>query len=174
MNVKEVDDAKNRIFNYLLVQSIYLTVLLIPSIFLLKSQPPTPPCFSAKVGALSPKESLPKLLKNRNYVILLVSFGLFFGNIQGLSPNTAPMAALEGFSASQVSILFGCVVLMSVIGSIVLGKIVALTKRFKLTMLTAEFVVLATWVATIWIFDPEIYGLTLTLIMIYGFFSLSM
>lgn len=129
---------------------------------------------SAKMGALEFKEAMPKLFKNKNYVLLLISFGFFFGAIQGNAPNTAAMAVRDKFETAQVSVIFGIVVAMSVLGSVVLGKIVSNNKKFKCMTITGYAITLISWSGLIFAFNPKTYWLCLIILSVYGFFTMSM
>ena len=58
---------------------------LIPNVLLQKSKPPTPPSDSASMERQPFKIAIPKMLKNKNYILLLVAFGCYFGIFNALS-----------------------------------------------------------------------------------------
>ena len=68
------------------VEFILGLVCLLPNIVFQQSKPPTPPSDSAGITKReSFKVAIPKLFKNRNYVLLLLAFGCYFGIFNGLS-----------------------------------------------------------------------------------------
>jgi hypothetical protein len=50
-----------------------------------QAKPPTPPSASSNVAKEPFTIAIPKLLKNKNYMFMLIGFGCFFGIFNGLS-----------------------------------------------------------------------------------------
>jgi sugar phosphate permease len=75
---KDPEKARDKIQFYILVQSIIVTVLAIPILFLVKKQPETPPSKSARLFMKKRTKnlwtSIEKLLKNWNIWLLSISY----------------------------------------------------------------------------------------------------
>ena len=78
----DIPKAKNLVWNYILVQSITITVLTIPILLLVKNEPPTPPSKSAKAMKKAKKlqvfKAVKKLLSQFNIWILYMAYSLIF------------------------------------------------------------------------------------------------
>lgn len=72
---------KNEFFFYLLVQTIIITCLSIPSMIFLKEEPPSPPTVLLKDSILpmAMGDSIKSLFSNRNYMCLFISFNFSYG-----------------------------------------------------------------------------------------------
>ena len=77
-NKFNTDDWRNKFERYVLVQSIIITLLGIPIMFIIRNQPPSPPSSSAEKVLRSKSKgqcnAIGKLTKNRDYIFLMLSF----------------------------------------------------------------------------------------------------
>lgn len=68
----------------MLVQFI-MSLILIPGIFFIKANPPTPPSGFAKTDIqISFRQAVKKLASNKNFILIFISFSLYFGTLKGL------------------------------------------------------------------------------------------
>jgi hypothetical protein len=63
------------------IEAVMTWACMIPNLILLKSKPLKPPSFSA---GLKRTGSIHELFKNRNYLILWLVYGIFFGSFNAL------------------------------------------------------------------------------------------
>ena len=118
----------------MLVELIMGLVCYIPNIIFQESKPPTPPSDSGASERQPFKEAIPKLFKNRNYLLLLFSFGCYFGIFNALSivlsyllqpwfgGNNLPLA---------VGLVGGSPIISGIIGVMVFGPMQKKSKVFK-------------------------------------------
>lgn len=82
---ENIEKGKKITFNLMFIEALIAIICLIPNIILQKSNPPTPPSDSGNVKREPFKIAIPKMLKNRNYLLLLIAFGCYFGIFNALS-----------------------------------------------------------------------------------------
>ncbi len=82
---ENIEEGKDRTFNLMFVEFMMALVCFVPNMFLQQSKPPTAPSYSAVAKREPFKESMKSLLKNSNYILLLLAFGCYFGIFNGLS-----------------------------------------------------------------------------------------
>lgn len=80
-----LEEGKDLTFKLMLIEAILGYICFIPNMIFQKSKPPTPPSDSAEIKREPFKVAMPSMMKNRNYVFLLIAFGCFFGVFNGLS-----------------------------------------------------------------------------------------
>ncbi|CAD7092327.1 unnamed protein product [Hermetia illucens] len=130
------------------------TVLLILMVLFFKDKPPTP-ASAAQETSHSPGEdasfleSLKSLALNRNYILLLVSYGMNVGVFYAISTLLNPVV-LTYYPGAEVDAgrIGLCIVLFGMVGSVVSGIVLDKTHRFKET----TFAVYAFSAVGMWIF----------------------
>lgn len=118
----------------MMIEFILAVVCLVPNIIFQQSKPPTPPSESAGIATREPfKVAIPKLLKNRNYLLLLLAFGCYFGIFNGLSIILSFL--LNPWFHENLAIAVGYVggspVVSGIIGVIILGPMQRKSGNFK-------------------------------------------
>ncbi|CAK1544368.1 unnamed protein product [Leptosia nina] len=115
------------------------TVLLVLIVLFFKAAPASPPSAAADLGAALDSnflQSLKKLMTNRNYILLLISYGLNIGVFYAISTllNELVLRYYPGANADAGRI--GLVIVVAgMVGSVVCGYILDKTHRFKETTL---------------------------------------
>lgn len=111
-DITPVEHGRSRFFTYVLVQNIIITVLGLPIIFLIRNAPPTPPSSSAEKALTSQRtgqcRSIIKLLKDVDFVMLLISFSFIYSIYTTLGACVGPLSQQFGYSSTANSI-FGTV-----------------------------------------------------------------
>lgn len=69
----------------MLIEAIIAIICLIPNIIFQKSKPPTPASDSGNMQREPFKIAIPKMLKNKNYLLLISAFGCYFGIFNAIS-----------------------------------------------------------------------------------------
>lgn len=68
---------------FILIQSIIVTILSVPSLIFLREEPPSPPTvllrYKDTVVQMSMMDSLKSLFSNRNYMFMFASFNFLYG-----------------------------------------------------------------------------------------------
>ena len=90
--------------HFQLLSAILVTVLTVPAILLSRSNPPSPPSSSSKVQSIPIRESLPKMLKNCNFVLLLFTYCTAFSNFLTIGSVVGQYTDKYGRSSDDVSV----------------------------------------------------------------------
>lgn len=113
------EQGRKKFFTYVLVQNIVITVLGVPIIFLIKNSPPIPPSKSAAKALKAKKsgqiESLKKLMKNYDFIILLCSFSFIYSIYTVLGACIGQLSSNFNYPTSANSI-FGTVYIFGGLG----------------------------------------------------------
>ena len=80
-----IEKGRDITFKLMLIQTILALICFIPNIFFQSSKPPTPPSASGNIERQPFSVAIPKMLKNKNFLLLLISFGCFFGIFNAIS-----------------------------------------------------------------------------------------
>jgi MFS transporter, FLVCR family, feline leukemia virus subgroup C receptor-related protein len=129
---KEV--GRGHTFDLMFVEFILAILCLVPNLILQQSKPPTPPSDSAGITNREPfKTAIPKLLRSRNYLLLLFAFGCYFGIFNGLSMILSFLLApwFKDNLAIAVGYVGGSPVISGIIGVVILGPMQRKSGNFK-------------------------------------------
>ena len=69
----------------MLIETILAILCFIPNLLLQDSKPPTPPSASGSMKRDPFSIAIPSMMKNINYILLLIAFGCYFGVFNALS-----------------------------------------------------------------------------------------
>lgn len=125
------DDAVNMRL-LLLVQLVI--VLVVSSLFLAiyRAKPPLPPSSSqANPTLLGNKEQLEILLRDRNFIILLVCFGSGLGFFNALTTLVEQLVEKAGYTADDASLFSGLLLGAGIIAALVVGYFLDKTHKYK-------------------------------------------
>lgn len=117
----------------MLVEFIMAIICFVPNIFLQQNKPPTPPSHSATAKRDNFKKAMASLLKNKNYILLLLSFGLYFGIFNGISIILSFLLTpwFKSNLAVAVGYVGGSPIVSGIIGMIILGPMQRKSGKFK-------------------------------------------
>ncbi|XP_050347000.1 uncharacterized MFS-type transporter C09D4.1 isoform X1 [Nymphalis io] len=125
-------------FMFYLVAGI-TSVLFVFILLFFKAAPPSPPSAAADFGSSLDSnflKSIQKLLTNRNYILLLISYGLNVGVFYAISTLLNELVLTYYPGANEDAGRIGLVIVVAgMIGSVVCGLILDKTHRFKETTL---------------------------------------
>ena len=120
-----IQRGKNVTFRLMMIEAIIAVVCLIPNIIFQESKPPTPPSDSASMSREPFKVAIPKMLKNKNYILLLAAFGCYFGIFNAISIILSFL--IKPFFTTNlplaVAAVGGSPVISGIIGVMVLGPL---------------------------------------------------
>ncbi|KAI8981419.1 major facilitator superfamily domain-containing protein [Pilobolus umbonatus] len=120
----------------LLITAIISTVFGIPFLFL-PSGPRAPPTESARVTRLSVKDSFMILLKNRNFILLIFVFSIFFAMFASVVAITSSIFTPQGYNNVDVGLASFVRIISGVAGAIIAGRITDWTGQHALVLKVA-------------------------------------
>ena len=114
-------DGKSKFQFYILIQSIIITVLGLPIMFWVRNQPPSPPSHSAekmlRMRIESQFVSIWKLLKNRDFLMILGAFSFIFSIYVTLGATVGQLTDNFGFESSDNSVFGTVYIITGLVGS---------------------------------------------------------
>ncbi len=117
----------------MLIEVIMAVACYVPNMFFQESLPPTPASESGSAKREPFKIAVRKLLKNKNYILLLLAFGCYFGIFNALSIILSYL--LTPWFSDELPLAVGYVggspVVSGIIGVMVLGPMQRKSKKFK-------------------------------------------
>lgn len=118
----------------MLIETILGVLCFLPNIVFQDSQPPTPPSPSGSMQRDPFSVAMPSMIKNINYVLLLIAFGCYFGIFNALSIILSyliePFFSEDSLPMAVVAV-GGSPVISGIIGVVVLGPIQRKEGKFK-------------------------------------------
>ncbi|CAG9325767.1 unnamed protein product [Blepharisma stoltei] len=127
-----LNESKTEIGNLMLIEAILSTISFILVVFCFRAKPKTPPSSSAEVERVDFRQSLPILLKNKNYLLLLIYFSAGIGTQNTLATIIELIGKPYGFSSAAVSLFAALSITFGLIGDAIASKIVTKMLKFKL------------------------------------------
>ena len=98
-------------------------------VFFFKDKPDAPPSVSAAVERLNFKDSVKHILKNKNIVLALLTYGIFMGTNISMQIVTQQYTALYGISDKTASLIVGIGTSLTLIPSLIVSYLS--TKSYK-------------------------------------------
>jgi FLVCR family feline leukemia virus subgroup C receptor-related protein len=169
-NVKGLDQVNHLMFFIAIVG----TVLLVPSFFLLKEKPRTPPSGAAKKEKLNYKESLKNLIRNRNFLVFLGGASLSWGTYNVLATVLQPLIANFGYSSTDSSTYGALTLVFGMIGSPIWAIYVGRTKKYKSSLILLSSLSLSMLIVLLFVGPKGNLYVTGAGIALYGFFTTPM
>ncbi|KAM3960862.1 LOW QUALITY PROTEIN: histamine transporter [Aphomia sociella] len=152
----------------------FTSVLFVLILLFFKAAPPTSPSAAADLGSSLDSnflQSIKKLLTNRNYVLLLISYGLNVGVFYAISTllNQLVLTYYPGANADAGRI--GLVIVVAgMTGSVICGLILDKTHKFKETTLAVYAASVVGMIIFTFTLDCGIIGVVYLSSIILGFF----
>ncbi|XP_059058357.1 uncharacterized MFS-type transporter C09D4.1 [Achroia grisella] len=152
----------------------FTSVLFVLILLFFKAAPPTPPSAAADLGSSLDSnflQSIKKLLTNRNYVLLLISYGLNVGVFYAISTLLNQLVLTYYPGANEDAGRIGLVIVVAgMIGSVVCGLILDKTHRFKETTLAVYAASVVGMIIFTFTLDCGIIGVVYLSSILLGFF----
>jgi len=92
-------------------------------LLLAKSEPPTPPCSSGQEERTLMFDGLKSMVRQRNFILLLVIFFIGLGMFNGVSTWIEAIVRARGFSTTQAGMLGGLMLIGGILGALVVPLI---------------------------------------------------
>lgn len=145
----------------------FTSVLVVLVVLFIKKEPPTPPSAAQEAATHSPFfHSVKRLFTNRNYILLLISYGINVGVFYAISTllNQIVLSHFPGHEedAGQIGL---CIIIFGMAGSVVGGIVLDKTHRFKETTLA----IYALSMVAMWIYT---FTLDTSILVVYATSSL--
>jgi len=158
----------------MLIVAIGGTALLLPSFFLMKEKPLTPPSKAAEKEKFSYKDSLKSLIRNKNFLVFLATVGFTWGVYNVLATTMNPLIAPFNYTSADSGIYGAVTLLMGMVGSPIWGIYVGRTKQYKRSLITLSS--LSTMMLIVLLFVGQHGNKIITgiFIAIYGFVTTPM
>jgi len=118
-------------------QAVVGLIVLVLLLIFLKEKPKTPPSAASDEPDEQKNvwEENKKIMKDKNFIKLIVTFGIIFGTVNTLGTIIGIIVNKFGYSDDNAS-LFGAVFIIGgIIGSGILGAFVEVTRKYKTAMI---------------------------------------
>ncbi|KAL4460444.1 hypothetical protein ABPG74_000195 [Tetrahymena malaccensis] len=133
---KDPEKGKNLMIRLVLIEACICTFCLLPNIFLQREKPPHPPSYTCTVQRQSPLEGLKSILKNTNFILLWVIYGIYFGSFNAVGIVQASiMYSYDIKSPSENSVIGSVPVASGFVSVIFVSYILKKYYKFKLTLI---------------------------------------
>jgi FLVCR family feline leukemia virus subgroup C receptor-related protein len=133
-NPASVQEGKDLTFKLMWVEVVMAACCYLPNIIFQEEKPPTAPSDSVNVVREPFKTALPKLFCNKNYLLLLIAFGCYFGIFNGLSIILSYLIE-PWFGGEDLPLAVGCVggspIISGIIGVLIIGPMQRKSGEFK-------------------------------------------
>ena len=115
--------------------NVVVTILCLPMLILIKEKPPTPPSAiaSKKLPPLKMLNDLKVLLKNKNYISLVLCFTFLYGIYTSLGA-VVSFFTKPYYQPSDNSIFASCLILCGILGSFVISIILSKYAAYKISL----------------------------------------
>lgn len=131
----DTPDSRHKVRNYIIVQNILIMVLSIPIFFFVKNKPEVAPSISALKSIHARPEgnwsSIKKLVRDRDYMLLLIVFSLLFSVYVCFGAVMGPMMDLFKFKASSNQFFGVAYIIIGVAGSFIHATFLDKHKTYK-------------------------------------------
>mmetsp|Transcript_7473 Transcript_7473/g.6616 ORF Transcript_7473/g.6616 Transcript_7473/m.6616 type:complete len:216 (+) Transcript_7473:1-648(+) len=143
-------DGESKFLFYVLIQSIVITVLGAPIIFLIRNKPPTPPSASAveleSIKIQSQLKSIWALLKNPAFLAILGTFSCLFSVYITLGATVGQLTDQFGFGPRDNSIFGSVFATFGIIGSFIHAIPLDIYQKYRLQYIIIGFTSIVTCV----------------------------
>jgi FLVCR family feline leukemia virus subgroup C receptor-related protein len=129
----DYSEGKSLAGSLMLILMILMIILTVPPILFFKSRPATPPCFTASDQCKRENYMTAGgfLLKNRDYLILSLTFPFILGTITLFTLQMEYIVKPFDFKLKDISNAVGLGVLAGVIGDVCVGTAIKKTSSYK-------------------------------------------
>ncbi|CAF1291911.1 unnamed protein product [Didymodactylos carnosus] len=144
----------------LLVEAGFITLATLLIILFYKSSPPTPPSRSQQVSTVKKstlwKDSI-KLLKNKDYLILLFSFSIGLGLFSAITTLLEQIIEPCGYTSNDAGVFGAIIVVVGLIGAGLIGVIMDKTHYYRLILKLLVVLACCSGIYFILVLRPNMY-----------------
>jgi len=138
-----------QIQSMVLYDAIILTVLSIPAVFVPKA-PPKPPCRSAAEHKLDWRPSLRLLVRNTEFYLLLLLFGIFVGFFNSFTTLLNQILLPYGFTNDQSGLAGAILIICGLVSAAIVSPIIDRTHLFVFCIVVQVPIICACYIAMLW------------------------
>ncbi|KAL4478634.1 hypothetical protein ABPG74_006869 [Tetrahymena malaccensis] len=129
------EEGKTLVFELMLLIAFIVSGIGVLLWVFFKQHPPTPPSFTAQIEREQNfKESVVHLIKNRNYVFIVIQQGLILGSINGMSTSISYFINPYGFDSADSTFMLAAIPIGGVFGIIIGSYFLNKYKKYKYQM----------------------------------------
>lgn len=170
------EKGKTKFSTFLIVQNSIATLATLPLIILSREKPSTPPSHAAshKQEALDFKKELKKLISNRSYFLLTISFMTIDSICTAMGAIVASLTLPYHYSSIENSLCGGLFIVFGVIGSFILSVYLDKYPRYKLTIISISFLAVFANAAAMLTLPSDLKFLFFVNVALMGFATIPM
>jgi len=168
------EQGLEQVWDLMWFTAVWGTILLLPALFLMREKPPTPPSAGAAKEKYNYKESLKQLSQNKNFLIFLGGVAFFWGTYSSLATIMNPLISPMGYESIVSGYYGGLVLVTGMIGSIIWGIYVGISKKYKRSLMTLASLSTSMLIVLLFVGPKGDAVLTGVWISLYGFFTTPM
>ncbi|XP_068897960.1 uncharacterized MFS-type transporter C09D4.1-like isoform X1 [Tenebrio molitor] len=178
-NSDNIDDIGNDFFTLMIIDAAVTSAIFLVVLLFFRAKPPSPPSQSqiniVETDKPSTLEILKTMVKNKNYLLILLAFGSSNGMYSsfGIMINGVYLNYFPGYEVEIGIICAMAVVAGGCIGSVVFGYILDRWNRFKLTSFFIIISSAVTYIFVVLSMEEKSQLATYFTIPIFGFFVAS-
>jgi len=154
----------------LLYYGIVTAISAVLFVVLAREEPPTPPSSREQIGHALMLDGIKQMLKNPNFVLLMMAFFVGNGIFNGLSTWLEGIVRPRGINPEQAGILGALLIVGGVIGAASLPAWSDKTRRRKPFLVAATLLAVPAFLGLIFFKN---YGALMAVFAVYGFFSVA-
>lgn len=148
-------EMKTSEFNlYLMVQTILICCLSMPSIFLLREEPPSPPTVLLRdkdtIVQMTMGQAISALFKNKNYICMFLSFNFLYGLYCAISGVISSFTDPYGYTPGNISIICISFSIAGIFNSFFIGTLLDKYQCYKKTLVFLSFASILTLSLSFW------------------------
>jgi Na+/melibiose symporter-like transporter len=147
--------SKSQIVLLMFVEAIICSVVLVLAIIMFKNLPKYPPSLSASQSREEFMPALKAVFKNKSFLLLLLAYSMGQGALNALATLIDLISKPYGFSTFDNSVFGGLLIICGLIGAGIVGTIVTITHKYKLTCIIMCFGTVATFFGFIFTLEFE-------------------
>eukprot|EP00126_Sphaerothecum_destruens_P006581 Sdes_comp19430_c0_seq1m10804 len=126
----------------LLIHAIIATAAILYST-LLRNSPPTPPTHSASSSSIPFWRGLSQIFRSKDYILLLIGFGLGLGVVNAFSTLLGQIAQPQGYSDSESGIMGALFLGAGMLGAAICAPLIDYCKKYNLFLKSSFFLAAA-------------------------------
>ncbi|KAI9032874.1 major facilitator superfamily domain-containing protein [Phycomyces nitens] len=152
------------------------TAILVPTIFI-PVKPKTPPSYSALTKmdhAIPFRTAVIQLLKNRDFVIIFITFGIACGLFSTVTSLMTQIVSPYGVSVDDAGFLGAAFIIAGIVGAVLVGLFVDRTMKHKLVLKAFVPMVGFMYLALLFVVKENNFGAIMAISALLGFFTFSL
>ena len=134
--IVQESSGKSDVGSLMLLEAFIVGVVTVLVFLLFKNTPSVAPSYAAQAKKESFKEGLRIALKNKNFLLAVLGFGLGQGTLNAFTTVVQQITSPYGYSSTDNSIFGSLAIFFGLVGSAVAGVFVTKTMKYKVTLMS--------------------------------------